>query len=343
MLTNLKLTPSLCASRRDASGRALSERLKRIQGGAKNSALASEPAASCRPPFSAPARSPRSCPSAARRWLAARPRPLQCGPARTQPHPARLAWSCWSHPHSGRETEPAGPQIARAADERCSLDCCACGQFSAPARRRLFRPAVSRPALAARTRLAGLAEKPRSLPAPAERACRHRPDHDSARRREPDGPFSAAASLPQTGAANCSFAEPAPARVNDALAARSSARASRPRLRRPVSRQWLAAPVRSSGSMATSLPQVSLGCRRSIRSHIAPPSGPSCRERVPALRGSLETKSWRDDAPFRHAAQRWRPKAAHLCTEVVALHQRHSRLGDIDNGRSREQRSQRSD
>src|SRR5829696_10068691 len=84
--------------------------------------------------------------------------------------------------------------------------------------RRLFRPAVSRPAFAAPTQLSGLVEKPRSLQGPAERACRRRADHDSAPRKEPDGPSSVVASLPLTGVANCSFAEPAPARVNEALA-----------------------------------------------------------------------------------------------------------------------------
>jgi hypothetical protein len=91
-------------------------------------------------------------------------------------------------------------------------------QISAPARRRLFRPAVSRPALAAPTQLSGLVEKLQSLQGPAERACRRRADHDSAPRKEPDGPSSVVANLPLTGAANCSFAEPAPARVNEALA-----------------------------------------------------------------------------------------------------------------------------
>ncbi len=168
--------------------------------------------------FSVPGRCSLSCPSAARPWLAVQRRRLRAATVQIPQYPARHASSCSSHPHSGRERGPAGRQIAGAADERCSLDCCACLQISAPARRRLFRPAVSRPALAAPTQLSGLVEKPRSLQGPAERACRRRADHDSAPRKEPDGPSSVVASLPLTGAANCSFAEPAPARVNEALA-----------------------------------------------------------------------------------------------------------------------------
>ena len=169
------------------------------------------------PRFSAPGRCSLSCPSAARPWLAVQRRRRRAATVQIPQYPARHASSCSSHPHSGRETGPAGRHIAGAADERCSLDCCACVQISAPARRRLFRPAVSRPALAAPTQLSGLVEKPRSLQGPAERACRRRADHDSAPRKEPDGPSSVVASLPLTGAANCSFAEPAPARVNEAL------------------------------------------------------------------------------------------------------------------------------
>ena len=161
------------------------------------------------PRFSAPGRCSLSCPSAARPWLAVQRRRRRAATVQIPQYPARHASSCSSHPHSGRERGPAGRQIAGAADERCSLDCCACVQISAPARRRLFRPAVSRPALAAPTRLSGLVEKPRSLQGPAERACRRRADHDSAPRKEPDGPSSVVASLPLTGAANCSFAEPA--------------------------------------------------------------------------------------------------------------------------------------
>ena len=170
------------------------------------------------PRFSAPGRCSLSCPSAARPWLAVQRRRRRAATVQIPQYPARHASSCSSHPHSGREPGPAGRHIAGAADERCSLDCCACVQISAPARRRLFRPAVSRPALAALTQLSGLVEKPRSLQGPAERACRRRADHDSAPRKEPDGPSSVVASLPLTGAANCSFAEPAPARVNEALA-----------------------------------------------------------------------------------------------------------------------------
>ncbi len=170
------------------------------------------------PRFSAPGRCSLSCPSAARPWLAVQRRRRRAATVQIPQYPARHASSCSSHPRSGRERGPAGRQIAGAADERCSLDCCACVQISAPARRRLFRPAVSRPALAAPTQLSGLVEKPRSLLGPAERACRRRADHDSAPRKEPDGPSSVVASLPLTGAANCSFAEPAPARVNEALA-----------------------------------------------------------------------------------------------------------------------------
>jgi hypothetical protein len=170
------------------------------------------------PRFKAPGRCSLSCPSAARPWLAVQRRRRRAATVQIPQYPARHASSCSSHPHSGREIGPAGRQIAGAADERCSLDCCACVQISAPARRRLFRPAVSRPALAAPMQLSGLVEKPRSLQGPAERACRRRADHDSAPRKEPDGPSSFVASLLLTGAANCSFAEPAPARVNEALA-----------------------------------------------------------------------------------------------------------------------------
>ena len=170
------------------------------------------------PRFSAPGRCSLSCPSAARPWLAVQRRRRRAARVQIPQYSARHASSCSSHPHSGRERGPAGLQIAGAADERCSLDCCACVQITAPARRRQFRPAVSRPELAAPTQLSGLVEKPRSLQGPAERACRRRADHDSAPRKEPDGPSFVVASLPLTGAANCSFAEPAPARVNEALA-----------------------------------------------------------------------------------------------------------------------------
>src|SRR5215207_9177570 len=174
--------------------------------------------------------------------------PLACRSAATAesrdgPNPAmaRHASSCSSHPHSGRERGPAGRQIAGAADERCSLDCCACVQISAPARRRLCRPAVSRPALAAPTQLSGLVEKPRSLQGPAERACRRRADHDSAPRKEPDGPSSVVASLPLTGAANCSFAESAPARVNEALAEPTNATSP---ASQPADREGVSLPLR---------------------------------------------------------------------------------------------------
>ena len=203
------------------------------------------------PRFSAPGRCSLSCPSAARPWLAVQRRRRRAATVQIPQYSARHASSCSSHPHSGRERGPAGRQIAGAADERCSLDCCACVQISAPARRRLFRPAVSRPALAALTQLSGLVEKPRSLQGPAERACRRRADHDSAPRKEPDGPSSVVASLLLTGAANCSFAEPAPAKVNEALA--EPINATSPGHFRSVPELWSAAieaRARFSGDIA---------------------------------------------------------------------------------------------
>jgi hypothetical protein len=178
------------------------------------------------PGFSAPGRCWLSCPSAARPWLAVQRRRRRAATVHIPQYPARHASSCSSHPHSGRERGPAGLQIAAAVDERCSLVCCACVQISAFARRRLFRPAVSRPAPAAPSQLSGLVEKPRSLQGPAESACRRRADHDSAPRKEPNGRSSVVASLLLTDAANCSFGEPGPARVNEASAEPTNATSS---------------------------------------------------------------------------------------------------------------------